>query len=563
MPPTLRPYQAECLAALVKGFERGNPLAVLPTGAGKSHVIAELCRWAITSYPGTRIMIVAHVRELLEQNAAKVLAHWPEAPIDYWCAGLARKRAQPITCASIQSVYKSTPNVGAYQIVIIDEAHRIPHDGLGMYRQLIAEQREINPNLRLAGLTATPYRHGAGLLTEGDGALFDRIVYEAKISELTAAGYLSPIRGRRPADTQADMSRVHVVAGEYVADEMETAFRTGDLVSRTVTDILSRVHERRSILVFAAGVTHAREILAAFRGHGETRSGLVTGETSADGRAAAVRDFRSRALRVLVNCQVYTTGFDAPNVDCVCLVRATQSPGLYVQMVGRGSRQADGKSDCLLLDYGDNIRRHGPLDMVSATANKKSDRTQPARSKTCPSCGAEIATGRTTCPECKIAMPREVKHEDKASDADPMRLEVRVYEVSYMYVERHEKADKPPSMRVTYVCGMTEHYSEWVCFEHGDYPAEKARQWAARRGVLDTPATVDAAMQIKWPTPSTISVKADGKYDRVVGVDFHDAKARGDGELGSAIRGTRNGGHATDSAAERATIAAWVPGCDD
>jgi len=514
----LRWYQQACLDKMLSSLETSDTVAQLPTGAGKSHIIAELIK-IIAGEFGMRVAVVAHVKELLEQNRRVLHDEWPDAPSGLWCAGLGEKKPAQVVFASIQSIYKSTPDIGRYDLIIIDEAHRIPHKTTGTYRAFIAAQRESGM-VRVAGLTATPYRMGTGLLHQGDGRLFDTLCYEQKIAPLVAEGWLCPLIGRH-ADSSVDMQGVHVRAGEFVASEESERFAVK--VPPAVSEMLALTADRKSILVFASSIAHAEAICAEVAAHGVDAPALVTGQTPADERRDTVSKFRGGELRMLVNVGVYTTGFDAPNVDAIAMMRATRSAGLYVQMVGRGMRTSPGKDNCILLDYGGNIRRHGVLDEITVEAAcEKPSETKP-KSKRCPSCGSEVSNNATTCPHCGIRIRKESELsenlEAQADDANPMvPAEPRWLSVQLAVYTRHKKEGKPDSMKVTYYTGSMIHgerLSEWVCFEHGGYAAMKAGDWAAARGVSLPPPTVADALEYDWPQPVAVKVEKDGKWDRI------------------------------------------------
>jgi DNA repair protein RadD len=524
----LRDYQRQALNAIWDNLDR-HVAASLPTGSGKGHIIAELGRKALQEYPGTRVLVLAHVRELLEQNAEKIRLHWPEAPVGIYCAGLKSRQVDAITVASIQSVYDLGDKLGVFDLIIVDEAHRIPHGDSGMYHTLFRSQ----PEAKIVGLTATPYRLGGGLIHQGDDALFDALVCEILTGDLVAQGHLSPIRSR-PGSEQADLDGVHTRAGEFVADEMNAAFDQDHLTTTVVQDILKHAAGRTSIMVFCCSVDHCHHVAAALLKAGEASVRVVTGETPSTARAETIAAFKAKSCRVLVNCDVLTTGFDAPNTDCIVLLRATKSPGLYVQIIGRGLRKADGKTDCLLLDYGGNVERHGPIDSI--TAKRVEANGQPPPMKTCPSCGSHILAFARVCPDCgnafDIANPREPWHGREASTADPLAPTVARLRVLGARYVRHRKAGKPDSLRVIYDTIPEDantrllkllqgrEVSEWVCFEHPGFARTRAADWAWRRGVTPAPKSVTEALHCSFATPSFITVRQAGKYPEVIHHEF-------------------------------------------
>lgn len=169
----LRPYQAAAVDALwtYLASKDGNPLVVLPTGAGKSLVLGEVCRRACAEADDARIVVATHRKELIEQDAAAIRRLWPDAPVGIWSAGLRSRQVRRITVCGIQSVHKRAKDFPRTDLLCIDEAHLLPFSGEGMYRRFIDELREVSPHLRIVGLTATPFRLAGGMLTRGQGRL--------------------------------------------------------------------------------------------------------------------------------------------------------------------------------------------------------------------------------------------------------------------------------------------------------------------------------------------------------------------------------------------------------
>ena len=249
----LRDYQIESIAAVERflAAESGNPCVVMPTGGGKTLVLAELCRRAVAA--GRRAVVAVHVRELVRQNAASILTLAPDlglsVGIDSASLGQ-RERGMPIIVAGIQSAWRQSAAYGCVDLVIVDEAHRIPPDGEGMYRTFLA----AHPGARVVGLTATPYRTSTGMLC-GPENLLTRVVHETSIRHLIERGFLCRLvsRGAAPS-TVADVSGVRVRGGEFVAADLQNIVNQSALVQAAVGDVLERADGRRSMLVFCAGV---------------------------------------------------------------------------------------------------------------------------------------------------------------------------------------------------------------------------------------------------------------------------------------------------------------------
>ena len=331
-----RQYQQDALEAIWNNLDI-HPLVSVPTGGGKSLIIAELCKRAIEMYKGTRIAIIVPKKELVTQNYQELIEQYPKAPVGIFCAGLNQKNAKDITIATIQSIYKHD-NLKPYDLIIVDESHLISKNNDGMFHDFFS----YHENAKIIGLTATPYRMKSGYLHKGEGALFDKLVYECDIRSLVKDKYLSPIVSYS-GSKQADLTNVHIRAGEFKADEMQAEFISNDITEAAVKDCIKKCKLQKSIIVFASGIEHSMQIIELFRDANIGRIEGVTSETKKHERDSFVQDFKDQKIRILVNVNVYTTGFNAPNVDTIILLRATKSPGLYVQMVGRGLRIAPKK----------------------------------------------------------------------------------------------------------------------------------------------------------------------------------------------------------------------------
>jgi DNA repair protein RadD len=502
----LRPYQQEALAALEKYWSRGggNPLVSMATATGKGVVIAHMIRNISRHYPALQVLVVTHTLELVEQDVEYLLALWPDAPIGINSAGIGRReRDAPIIFAGVQSVWRNAARLGPRHLVLIDEAHLVPHDGDGMYRSLIAELRALVPpgDMRVAGFSATPFRLDSGRLDEGEGKIFDDVVFDYGIGRGIRDGWLSPLTSKATG-TEINISGVGRHGGEFIASELERAADDSAAVGAACDEAVARGVDRRSWLVFCCGVAHAHHVGDALRMRGICCR-VVTGETPLPERADSIAAFKAGMVRCLVNVNVLTTGFDAPRIDLLAMLRPTLSTGLYVQMVGRGTRKADGKVNCLILDFAGNCRRHGPVDQVDIKvggSNGAAVAPATVRTKTCPEC-AEINPLDAAACCCGYGWPKPkpaAKHATSA-DAVPILTGERVWlPVTHVSFHRHYKygdPGAPSSFRVDYLCGLSP-YAEYVSFERQGYPRTCAeRWWYALGGSAPVPATVAEALQ--------------------------------------------------------------------
>lgn len=528
---TLRPYQEAAKAAVYDHLQTrdDNPCVVIPTGGGKTPVMASICRDAVTLWSG-RVLILAHVKELLEQSAEKLRAVCPELEFGIYSAGLRRRDTKhAVIIAGIQSVFRRACELDAFDLIIVDEAHMIPPEGDGMYQQFLAEARTVNPEVRIIGMTATPYRMKDGLICMPDHFL-NHVCYEVGVRELIRDGFLSPLitkAGRHAVDT----SSLHVRGGEFVAGEVEDLMDDESLVDAACAEIVEYSESRQSVLMFASGIQHGQHVARVLEESHDIECGFVCGDTSPAERDYLLQRFRDGELKYLCNVNVLTTGFDAPNIDCVAMLRPTLSPGLYYQMVGRGFRLHPGKPDCLVLDFGGNVLRHGPVDAIDVSVAETRGDGSNAPAKQCPECQSVIAAGYATCPDCGFVFPPpdHKQHEAKASDAGILSGQVTdtEYEVRDVTWSVHKKRDAPDdapkSMRVDYRLGLDHWQSEWICVEHDGYARDKAEMWWQRRSHDPVPDTAERAVELAEAGALCATEKivvrsvAGEKFDRIVG----------------------------------------------
>lgn len=509
----LRPYQHEavttCLAALDAGH---SPVLMLPTGSGKSRIIAALCEVI-----PDRILVATHRQELLEQNAAQLCAYM-ENPADYglYSAGLGRREtANRVVFGGIQSIYRQMDRLqqaGVFRTVIVDECHRIPPPSIAsMYGTVFA----ACPEAKRIGLTATPYRLDDGLLAdpEMDDTWFDQMPVQVGIRDLTPA-WLSPLAGVLTAH-DIDVSQVRSRLGEFVTSDLSQSACEESAVRGAVDELVTLAAQRTKWLVFCVDVAHTRLVTLALQERG-IRADLLLGETSQDARAAVLQRFRSGELQALVNCEVATTGFDIPDIDCVVLLRPTQSKALVVQMLGRGTRQAPAKVDCLVLDFAGNLERHKPLDDLQTVSKSPALEAREAEE--------EAAAER----QRQALRERLAKHRALASLTDPMGDAPREQTVTYRVTQLHTRvvdAKRYPGRQmvlVSYFCPdrrPQRYVPHYLCIEHDGWAREQARAWFTRRG-LAMPSTARDGLRViqHWAgsAPAEIQVREGGQWPRVL-----------------------------------------------
>jgi DNA repair protein RadD len=541
---TLRPYQRESINSSYTHWldGGGDGLIVIPTGGGKSLIIAQLLQELLHDYPLMRICVITHSKELIEQNHAELVKIWPSAPAGIFSASVGRRDTQhPIIFCGIQSVYDKVEKLGKFDLVLIDEAHLISRKASSMYGKFFADLRKTYPDMRLLGLTATPYRLDSGRLDTGDDAMFEKIIYEADVADLIEQGYLSPLVSK---GTKAEISTkgVHRRGGEFIAGELERAAMAGDLVKRAAAEIAQRGADRKAWLCFCSGIDHAIAVRDALRDLGITAE-EIDGNTPKKERERLIANFRAGAIKALTSVNVLSIGFNVPHVDLIALLRPTESPGLYIQQVGRGFRKAPGKKNCLILDFAGNVMRHGPVDMVVTKDKKKAVGAGEAPVKECPDCQAYVPISVMECPHCKYHWERdpEPKHHDRPMDVDILSNSKAIKmltlsmiatgwdAVRYVTPSIHMKIGKPPTLKLTYTLSDRKKVSQWVCFSHpkGTFPRNNAeRFWLRAGGGRNIPENTQQAMArfSELKKPMIVKVGTENGFTVVQAVEYEKAE---------------------------------------
>jgi DNA repair protein RadD len=523
---TLRNYQQEAIDALHEHVctKQTNPCVVLPTGSGKSVVMAAMIKQWQQDAPWLRGCVLAHRKELVVQNAGKLEAMLGES-VGVFAAGLDRRDYDAqILFASIDSVYKRSGEFQPFDFLFVDEAHRIPPSGEGKYRTFIKGCKKFNQHLRVAGWTATPHRMGCGAICHRDHIL-NEVCYEAGITKLIAQGYLCNLRSK-VGEATPDLSEVRKNSGgDYIVKSLAEAAGRGSLVSSAVNQAVEIIRRegRKTLVFFCIDIEHCKQVSAELARHG-IAAPCLTGKTRKDERDRIINDYKSGRLNAVCNVNVLTEGFDAPHIDCIVLLRPTLSAGLFSQMVGRGLRPHDSKEYCLVLDFAGCIDEHGPIDTLEGP------RVVMA---TCGECRESFSRAVRQCPVCGWVIPkvemdamneleRERRmHGDKASKKSILSGEPETYKVDGIKVMRHAKLGKPDSLKVQFRCGLSI-FSLWVCLDHEGVAGRKAKDWILKHTGDKKIATVNDALgdmflvQKLSDCIKTITVRRNGKYNEVV-----------------------------------------------
>lgn len=551
---TLRPYQAAAETSLFKylfSTTAVQPLVVAPVAAGKSLMIAEFIKKLHDYFPRCRIVMLTHVKELLEQNAKELLSQYKDVDMGFYCAGLGQKRLNnDVTFASIQSIHNKLPLFNRVpEIIIIDEAHLISHKAATQYRKFIDAALELNPNCRVVGYTGTPFRADTGRLDEGEGKLFDGVAYEIGMDFMLDEGYWArPVAPEIAA--KIDVTGVKMSKGDYQEKALQEAVNKDEVTDPCIAEMVEKAKGRNRWLVFTAGVEHAEEVTAKLNAAGVSARYVHSKQANSINNQN-LKDHKAGLFTALINVAKLTTGYNDPYIDMMAFLRPTRSPVLYIQMTGRGVRPvyAEGydistrqgrldaiansvKPDCMILDFGDVVGTLGPIDQVAIrkkyTGEKEGDdEVGEAITKICPSCGTECAAGQKYCYACSYCFIELSEQAGSkaivSSDVEPEWVGVLSTTNSY-----HRTPDSwQPSMKVTYAT-MLGAIREWVCFQHwkadeGDnrrYAWTKAKEWHDRRLDCEPPRSIEDALDLKYPNPTEILVRKKGKYYEVLDYKF-------------------------------------------
>jgi DNA repair protein RadD len=529
----LRDYQQRAIDQLYAWFGEnptGNPCLVLPTGSGKSHIVAALCKDAVQSWPETRILMLTHVKELIEQNAEKMQLHWPGAPMGIYSASIGRRcLSEPITFAGIQSIRSKSREIGHVDLVVIDECHLVSHKDEGGYRKLLGELTAINPALRVVGLTATPYRLGHGFITDKP-ALFDALLEPVSIEELIFKGYLSKLRSKI-TQVKLDTTGVHKRGGEFIESELQAAVDTKDNNERVVREVIDLAGDRKAWLFFCAGVKHAQHIKEVLIDCGIVAE-CVTGDTPKKERERILEEFKAGKIKALTNANVLTTGFDYPDIDLIAMLRPTMSASLYVQMAGRGMRVKSHTDHCLVLDFAGVVATHGPITAVQPMrkANEGGDGEAPV--KVCENCHELCYISAQVCPACGMPFPVKKPPKLKLHNDDIMGLEGTEMTVTAWNWRVHTSRTSGKEMlAVTYYGGLSDPpITEYLPVTHEGYAGQKAINQLAKIAQNSGCSLKDihglhlcaAILQKESRHPCSIEYRKDGKFFRVTKRTWND-----------------------------------------
>lgn len=496
----LRPYQEEAVMAMLRCKDNG--VVVLPTGAGKTLVIREYIRRSERS-----VLLISHVKEILAQNLECVAGAVAAHDMGMYSAGLKVQLIKKITVAGIQSIYKKADLFKRFDVVLIDECHMI--NDQGMYREFLDDM-----GVPYMGLTATPYRLKQGYIYEND-KLFNSLIYEAGVKELTNDGYLCEIVMEGSVD-EMDTDKISLTGGDFNLKEMSLRFDRKGMTDTIIASLAKYKEHYKHWLIFCIDIEHSEHVAAALWEAGITAAAVH----SKMERDESIELFKAGEIQALANVNILTTGFDYPEIDMIVMLRPTKSPTLHVQAIGRGLRQAEGKEHCLVKDFAGNTGRLGFIDNLApiGDAEKKAKGTgiNPF-SKICPECETISHPMVQVCPKCG--------HKFKFDHGLRLKSHVppRWHDVDRVFYDIHKKIGSPPILKVTYQCGL-KRFNSWVCIQHPGYAGFAAKYWLQKRwtGSMSIPSTAQDLINLRdqIAVPKRLQVDDNAKYPKILNTIF-------------------------------------------
>jgi DNA repair protein RadD len=547
-----RDYQIYAAQSVWDYFEKhsGNPLILMPTGTGKSHVISEFAHSILYYYPRTRVVCLTHVKELINQNYSKFVQAWPNAPAGVYSAGLGRRDIHNnIVFAGIQSVAKKAHAFGHVDLVLIDEAHTVNPEKDTNYMTFLSGLKAINPHLKIIGLTATGWRLGYGKIWEGENRLFTDVCVDMTTIEsfnwFIAQGYLLPLVPKR-TQLKLDITGVHMQGGDYIQSELQNAVDKADITTRALREAMELGKDRRKWLIFTSGIEHAQHVSDELTALG-VPCGVVHSKMGSKSkeRDQVLADHKAGRIRAVANANILTTGYDDPEIDMIIMLRPTMSPVLWVQMLGRGTRPcympgfdlatlegrmasigASQKQNCLVLDFAGNTRNLGPIN-DPVVPRKKGEKSGPAPVKICDACETYNHASARVCAHCGAEFTFMTKLKQAASTEELIKGDMPVVEsfkISSVTYQQYVKPGKPKMLKVSYYCGLRK-FDEYVCLDHEPgYARMKAQKWIKARAPdpswtnMRVDEVLSAADYLQVPTH--LQIWTNKQYPEIMNYDF-------------------------------------------
>ena len=446
-----RPYQEKAVQQVLNSFQSGARSSLLQaaTGAGKTIMFSLLIREILEKNPKAKIAVLAHRRELVAQAKEKLLKVYPEVEVGMVCSSLERKKDldRSVTLGTIQTLSRQA-TITPFDYVIIDEVHRLPpQNKISQMGDFLNAVWTKNDNMKLLGVTATPYRMNHGYIygsrcVSPEANWFKKRVAHIDIDILQKEGFLSTYRYLlAEGDMSTDLGKCNLDSfGEYDLGDLEKTVTKQEHLNSAVKTLSEHALDRRAIVIFCVSITHAERLKETFLEEGIVCESIHS-EMPNTQRDDILNGFNRGDIRILTNVGVLTEGWDAPRTDCVMLCRPTQSASLYVQMVGRGLRTFPGKQDCMILDLVGCYEKHGSIraPIVEQTTESLLANNMESHDRHCPECREVIPLRVGECPYCHrslqptVIVVDQVQSMVSVEDNDILVVECDACQVPYRY----------------------------------------------------------------------------------------------------------------------------------
>lgn len=544
-----RPYQLQAVHSIFDYFQNGgigNPTIGMPTGTGKSLVPAIAMEMAMKLWPNQRMLLLTHVKELIEQNHRTLQKLWPTAPVGIVSAGLGKKEFwAPLVFGGIGSVRNSAAQLGHRDLLFVDEAHLISTNENSMYQQVITDLLQINPYMKMIGLSATPFRMGQGMIT--DGGLFTDMIFDITgveaFNKLIDDLYLSNLIPKR-VDNVIDVSDVRQLYNDFNQGQLQESILKQNITAKALAEAYHLAMDRKSWIVFGAGIKNCELICEILNAMG-VASTVVHSKMDDDERDNRITAFKNGYFRAIISNNILTTGFDHPAVDCILDLRPTTSVVLHIQKYGRGTRpyfhpsysyeqleeyhhrkdaiEMGGKRNCIVLDFAGNTQRLGPIN-DPRIPSKKGKKTGDVPVKLCDWCGAYNHISARICCDCGKEFVFATKLKPNASTTEIIRRDepkIEIIPVQMMFPKIHKKAGKPDSLKVSYFQGVRM-FDCYLGFDSVGFPKHKAHDWWRQHVGEPIPETTSEAFSLfrNARIPKEIRVDTGGKFNEILEYTF-------------------------------------------
>lgn len=527
-----RQYQTECVNALYLDIINNfNPLVAIPTAAGKTVILSRFIIRYLDKYPNNKIIVISHTKNILKQDFDTLEDFLPDYFIGLYSSGLEVKNIEQITVAGIQSIYrkKTRELFKNFNLCIVDEAHTIPTKQKSMYQQFFSVC-----NYQRVGLTATPFRTKYGYIYEGKKAMFNKLSYDLtsmdNFNNLIENKYLCELYPFPPG-LQLNIENVKVTGEDYNLKDLDFNINREEITNEAIKQLIAYGKNYKSWLIFAINIEHAHNINLELKKQGINSEEYHSNNDDDE----IIENFKSGKIRAIVSIGKLTTGFDAPNIDLICLLRPTMSPVLHVQMIGRGLRICPQKKHCIVLDFAGNTARLGAINAM--TIHKRTGKKKGKLiTKACPFCGCLYHPTVKTCGFCGHKFIFKEKLKPKADNVKlikkSLKPEYKWHDVTNVFYSIHKKKNTPDTLKVTYYCGLFS-ITEYLCFDHTiargfkGYARKEALGWLSKR--VNVPSIVFGSnittyivykISKKLKVPKKIYIDVSEKWPKIKHVQF-------------------------------------------